>query len=194
MSKNRTTQLSRYRGGQTAATSGPGFHFVSPQKCAPKRKTEQKATSFLDLETKRCRLQKELEELLSSTTPNTAASSSDGLAASNDMDVDPDDQWVNETPDHDVNDIPSQLPDNSTPVKIPSKKKQARVQFLVPDDPEDAPYCASQDGSAQYSGSDDDAPLARSLHRLRRKASTTQSKKGRKTRGMSSMQFSVLPF
>ncbi|KJA25424.1 hypothetical protein HYPSUDRAFT_199591 [Hypholoma sublateritium FD-334 SS-4] len=58
-----------------------------------------------------------------------------------------------------------------------STSKKIRVQFVVPDESDSEVYQTSEDGAAQYSGTDDDAPIVRSPHRLRSKRSSVKAKK-----------------
>ncbi|KJA14941.1 hypothetical protein HYPSUDRAFT_208298 [Hypholoma sublateritium FD-334 SS-4] len=58
-----------------------------------------------------------------------------------------------------------------------STSKKSRVQFVVPDESDSEVYQTSEDGAAQYSGTDDDAPIVRSPHRLRSKRSSAKAKK-----------------
>ncbi|KAF8178003.1 hypothetical protein BJ912DRAFT_1063344 [Pholiota molesta] len=60
----------------------------------------------------------------------------------------------------------------------PTSKAKPKVQFVEADEPTDAPYDSSQEGSAQYSCPDDDMPITRSPHLLRNKRKRTQTKQG----------------
>lgn len=71
--------------------------------------------------------------------------------------------------------VPNALKKNTA-----APKTKPRVQFILPDDSDAELYCGSEDGTAQYSGSDDDVPIARSPHRLR---STESSRKAKKPKG-----------
>ncbi len=61
------------------------------------------------------------------------------------------------------------------------QNRNRAVQFIASDDSENEPYCASEDAAAEYSGTDDDAPLARSPHRLRSKESKRKTEKQKGT-------------
>lgn len=139
MTRNLPAPLSRYRGGQTSVTSGLGSHFVSPHKRPHRWNTQKKGTvAFIDLEARREQLRKELDALLAPNDTSTSAlSSSDDPAAS--MDVDPDDQWVDEEPLHEI----TQPPDDPRPITTPNKTKRvtpdqaaidlyAKWQALIP--------------------------------------------------------------
>lgn len=126
-------QLSRYRARQSATSKGPGSHFTSPQKRVPARKSQQKAIPFLDLENRRHRLQKELDQLLLASAIGCSVSDPASISPSVRMDVDPvsipcdnDDQW--EDVIHDAS-VPNQAPNDSAAIKVPTKKK-----CLTPDE------------------------------------------------------------
>lgn len=122
------TALSRYRASQPAVRFGPGNHLVSPQKRASKRKLEHNATIFFDIDARRRRAKKELDELLSSSAPTTATSSSNDSTTNCDMDVGPDDEWVDEDPDQ------SDANASSAPVEQPAPAvKPNKTKRLTPD-------------------------------------------------------------
>lgn len=126
--------LSRQRARLTATNYGPGSHFTSPQKGrAPKRKAEQKATTFLDIENKRRRLQEQFESLLSSSsstplnsdsfsTADNTLEAAKGMVTNND-DSEPDDQWVDEPET-----APCQPP---TPKILQAKKRRTIPDFAA---------------------------------------------------------------
>ncbi|KJA14936.1 hypothetical protein HYPSUDRAFT_412056 [Hypholoma sublateritium FD-334 SS-4] len=122
--------LSKYRASQPTTNHGPGTHLVSPQKRASKRKLEQTATIFFDLDARRRRAKKELDELLSPSAPTMATPSSNGPTTSSEMEVDPNSEWVDEDLDSDKSgpNASSASVDHSTPVTKPSKSRR-----LIPD-------------------------------------------------------------
>lgn len=86
---------------------------------------------------------------------------------------------------HDLDEEYDTITPKPTVKKTGASKPQAKVTFededIVEED-SDTPYRASQDGSPQYSGSDDDVPLEFSPRRLRKKpraaAKKVRGKKG----------------
>lgn len=128
--------LSKYRASQPAANFGPGTHLVSPQKRAPKRKLERTATIFFDLDARRRRAKKELDELLSPSAPATATPSSNDPTTGHEMQVDPESEWVDEDSDQSGPNASSTPVEHSTPVTKPSKSKR-----LIPDHRSVNLYC-----------------------------------------------------
>ncbi len=125
--------LSRYRASQPAVSFGPGLHFVSPQKRAPKRKLVRTAVAFIDLDARRRRAQKEFDELF---FPTKATPSFDEPAPSHQMEVDPDTEWEDEEEDEPGSNAPNAPDENAAPSMKSGKSKR-----LIPDHRSVNLYC-----------------------------------------------------
>ena len=125
-----TTGLSKFRASQLAVSSGLGTHLVSPEKRAPKRKLATTATIFFDLQGKKRRAQKELDELLSRHKAPVAAPGSDKPASSSQMEVDPsgEEEWEDE-----VEAEPGPQASNKPVEFLAFPTKPSKAKRLVPD-------------------------------------------------------------
>lgn len=122
------TALSAYRASQPAVSFGPGKHLVSPQKRASKRKREHNATIFFDLDARRRRAKKELDELLSPSTPPTATTGTND-DTNDDMEIDCESEWVDEDLDQvDANTSSTPLK-QLTPAIKPRKSKSLTPNY-----------------------------------------------------------------
>ena len=120
--------MSKFRARLPAVTHGFGTQVISPKKRSSKKKHERPAKIFLDLDARRRRTQRELDELLKPTTaaPDTPCVS-DNCTPDRDMEVDHDAAWVDENLDQAGN-APCTPVQQSAPATKPKKIKR-----LIPD-------------------------------------------------------------
>ena len=130
--RTKLPRLSRFRASLPAVNFGPGNHIVSPQKRASKSKLQRNARIFIDLDDRRRRAQKELDDLLAPSLPSTPTTANTSInvdpGTSHDMEVDHEDEWVNEELEQSDANVSSTSPEQSVPAT-----KRSKTKHLIPD-------------------------------------------------------------